>query len=200
MGTCLRTLMENSSRFTHTVQAEAATVFVDFSAAAAVEKNIALAQTHGKPLVIGTTGHSAQNDASIRSAARTIPIFISANFSVGVALTIQMLQWLKSRLPQETKITLEETHHISKKDAPSGTALLLARPLSLSKESIRSHRVEKTEFSHEVTLSFGSETLTLKHESFSREVYAQGALKAAEFILDKPPGLYTMEDLIREKA
>ena len=198
MGTCLRTLMDASSPFSYTDNAEAASSFVDFSAATALEQNVTLAEKIKKPLVIGTTG---LNPESVKTfSTRKIPIFFSANFSLGIALCISTLQRLKKSLPPETHIHIEETHHHSKKDAPSGTALLLARPLDLPTDQITSHRSQETLFIHEVKLSFGAETLTLKHESFSRDVYARGALRAAEFLLDKPPGLYTMEDLIDEKT
>ena len=200
MGTCLRSMMNASSPFSYTDNAEAATTFVDFSAADALEKNVALAEKQEKPLVIGTTGLSHKNVSTLKTTANKIPIFFSANFSLGIALYISTLKKLRKNLPPETQIYIEETHHLSKKDAPGGTALLLARSLDLPADHITSHRGDKTLFIHEVKLSFGAETLTLKHESFSRDVYARGALRAAEFILDKPPGLYTMEDLINEKA
>ena len=197
MGSCLKSLMGASSSFSYTDNTESATACIDFSAPEALEKNVALAERLEKPLVIGTTGLSQANMNTLEFAARKIPLFLSPNFSLGITLCVKTLHLLKNNLPPETKVTLEETHHHSKKDAPSGTALLLARPLALPTDQITSHRGKETRFIHEVKLSLGTETITLKHESFSREVYARGALRATEFILDKPPGLYTMEDLIQ---
>ncbi len=192
--------MDTQSSFACTDSEEDAEAFIDFSAAIALKHNVEVAIKQGKPLVIGTTGLSQEDLNTIESAAHMIPLFYSANFSLGIALCMETLRLLKNNLPADTEIALEETHHCSKKDAPSGTALLLAQPLSLQPDQITSHRPEETLFIHEMKLAFGAETITLKHESFSRDVYASGALRATEFILNKPSGLYTMEDLLYEKA
>lgn len=200
MGTTLRSLMQTHATFEYTDAPAEAAAFIDFSAPAALKATLSVASKGKRPLVIGTTGLTPNDILAIKDSAQHIPILYSPNFSLGIALCMETLRLFKNTLPKETRISMEETHHRSKKDAPSGTALLLAQPLSLPADQITTHRSDETLFIHEVKLSFGAETLTLKHESFSREVYAQGALRATEYLFDKPPGLYTMEDLICEKA
>ncbi len=200
MGTTLRHCIDGEDPFSFTDREDQAHAFIDFSAVAALEKNVEIAALRKKPIVIGTTGHGSEIEKKLKDAAREIPIFFSANFSLGVALCVRTLQFLKNNLPKDTQIEMVETHHKSKRDAPSGTALMLARPLDLRSDSIVSHRVDKAQFIHETSLSFGSETIILKHESFSREVYARGALRAAGFLLNQKPGFYTMEALIHEQT
>ncbi len=200
MGTVLSSLLAERSDLTKTSSLEEADVLIDFSAAVALMNNLRQALTLKRPLIIGTTGHRVGIDETLQEAARHIPIFIAPNFSLGIALLKHLLKELKERMPKDFKAALQEAHHISKKDAPSGTALALAKSFDLPKECITYERTQKTEFVHAMRLQWGEEELHLKHAAHSRRVFAQGALEAAQFIVHKRAGLYSMEDLICAKT
>ena len=175
-------------------------VAIDFSSADAVEEVCRLAVQYKRPLVIGTTGHSAGHKSSIDTAAKSIPIVFASNFSVGV----NVLFWLTERaarlLGDKFNAQIVETHHVHKKDAPSGTAKTLAAILQREKKSaeipVRSIREGEVVGEHTVAFSGPGERLNLAHYAESRETFASGALTAAKWVIDKPPGLYTMQDVL----
>lgn len=149
------------------------------------------------PVVVCTTGHTPAEHTLIRRAAGQIPVFHSSNVSVGIALLIRLVKQTAGQFPT-ADITILETHHSQKRDAPSGTALLLAEaipaPKSISIHSVRRGNVPGI---HQVIFTTDSQTITLKHEAHHRGLYAQGALTAAAWLTNRPAGLYAMKDLIR---
>lgn len=160
-------------------------VLIDVSSHTALQENLSA----NKPIVIGTTGHL--DFAPIEQAAKHLPIFFSPNFSLGMALFRKVAQEIAARFPSD--IDLIETHHSAKKDTPSGSARLLAELIpNLNIHSIRSGKIIG-----EHTLIFNSpeERLTLSHQAHSRDAFVKGALAAAHFLIGKPPGLYTMDNL-----
>jgi len=161
-------------------------VLIDVSSPEALLENLSA----GKPIVIGTTGHL--DLAPIEQAAKKIPVFYAPNFSLGIALLRKLALEVAACFPCD--IDLIETHHNKKKDAPSGTALLLAKLLP----NVKIHSIRSGSVIGEHTLIFnnGLERLILAHETHSRDAYAQGALAAARFIIGKPSGLYTMDNLL----
>jgi 4-hydroxy-tetrahydrodipicolinate reductase len=174
-------------------------VAVDFSAAGTVEEICRLALQYRRPLVIGTTGHSAAQRQYIESAAATIPIVFASNFSLGV----NALFWLSARaaklLGENFRAEIVETHHVMKKDAPSGTAKTLAEILEAQKGEeipVRSIREGEVVGEHTVTFIGTGEQLELTHRAKSRETFARGALTAAQWVVGKPPRLYTMQDVL----
>jgi 4-hydroxy-tetrahydrodipicolinate reductase len=153
----------------------------------------------------------------IRNASESIAVFKSANMSVGVALVAKVVNEIAAKFGN-CDVEIVETHHNRKVDAPSGTALMIAEALSEEREnteyvydrhSVRRAR-ETSEIGihsvrggtivgeHEVIFAGNNELLTLKHEATSREIFACGALKAAQFIAKKAPALYSMSDLINQ--
>jgi 4-hydroxy-tetrahydrodipicolinate reductase len=174
-------------------------VIIDFSAAGTVEEICALAVQHGRPLVIGTTGHSPAQKDAIQSAAGSVPIVFASNFSIGV----NVLFWLTGRAAQllgnNFGAQIVETHHIHKKDAPSGTAKTLAEivkketGVDVPTESIREGEVVGD---HVVTFSGPGERLELGHHAESRETFASGALTAGKWVVNQRPGLYSMQDVL----
>ncbi len=163
-------------------------VLIDVSSHEALERNLSA----NIPIVIGTTGHL--DFAPIEKAAQKLPIFYAANFSLGAALLNQIANFVAKHFPAD--IDLIETHHVGKKDAPSGTALHLIKALKDAKiHSIRSGSVIGE---HTLIFNNTEEKLTLSHQVHSREAFARGALAAARFLLGKPPGLYGMDNLFRE--
>ena len=187
---------------------------VDFSNHAATKTLLDYCAARALPVVIGTTGQTAEELALISAAAEKIPVFRSGNMSVGVAVLADLARRAAAAFP-EADIEIVETHHNRKLDVPSGTALLLAdavreaRPdatLLIGRHEngkrtareigVHSIRLGSEVGTHEIYISTGSETLTLKHKAENRALFAEGALTAAVFLTGKPAGLYTMKDMI----
>ena len=160
-------------------------IVLDFSTPLAVEINLPKVVFAKKPMVIGVTALSKKCLLDIHEASRAIPIFLSSNFSPGIALLKQLLKHLP-----EGSYEITETHHIHKKDAPSGTALDLATKLP-TPPKITSHREGSVIGQHKIQLTLPFEKLELHHEVLDRNVFAQGSLAACSFLFNKPPALYT---------
>lgn len=189
-------------------------VIIDFSAPKGIIQLLDFATCFSIPTVIATTGFDCWQNEIIKEASESIPIFQSANMSLEITLLKRILQMVASKLA-DCDIEISETHHNRKKDAPSGTALLLAKAINEAlgnTKKVVPHRGGKRN-DNEIGISsirggnivgehsvffFGEyDTLEIKHTAYSRDLFAQGALKAAEFLLSqKKPGLYTMDDLI----
>jgi len=189
---------------------------VDFSHRSATAALLEFAVSHSVPLVLCTTGHTEDEKALIRAAAEKIPLFYSANMSLGVALLVELAKKTAAAMP-EAEIEIVEAHHDRKLDAPSGTALMIAEALrevrgdvpfvcgrsgqgKRTKEEIGIHalRMGNVVGMHEVIVATDSQTLTLKHEAHSRALFAEGALAAARFLVGKPAGLYNMKSMLSD--
>ena len=192
----------------------AADVVIDFSHHTAVSDVLACAKQTGAAAVIGTTGHTAEEKALITAASAEIPIFFSGNMSLGIAVLCRLAKQAAAAFP-DADIEIVETHHTRKVDAPSGTALMLlnaireVRPEAYAncgrsgegkrkKEEIGIHalRLGSVVGIHEVHIHTQNQSLTLKHESGSRAMLADGAVEAARFMAGKPAGFYTMESML----
>lgn len=147
------------------------------------------------PLVIGTTGYTAEQAERIREAARTRPIFQAANFSPGIYALSVAAKTARRILP-DWDASMIERHHARKQDRPSGTALDLARGIGLESEHILSVRGGTMRGVHELAFYGPEETLILTHVAESRAVFAHGALRAARWLTGRPPGLYGIENLL----
>ena len=173
-------------------------LFLDVSTVSALPHNLQVALLTKKPIVIGTTGHPHLE--SLKEAARSIPVFYAANFSLGMALMQRAAGEFARRFHRTASIALTESHHADKKDAPSGSALIIARsiekthPAKVEIQSIRSGQIVGK---HELHFRSFEEHLTLVHEAQSRDAFARGALEAARFLAVQSPGFYTMDDLIK---
>jgi 4-hydroxy-tetrahydrodipicolinate reductase len=144
------------------------------------------------PQVIGVTGIDR---SSIERAAETQPIFYAPNFSLGMALLTRLAAIATHFCPSDTSRQITESHRAGKKDAPSGSALLLSETIGGAPiESIRSGEILGE---HTLQLSLKDEELILSHRVQSRDTFAKGALEAASFLHQKPPGLYTMDHLFK---
>lgn len=166
------------------------------------------------PLVLATTGQTPEELSMIDAAAKTVPVFFASNMSVGIAVLIRMAKQAAQAFP-DADIEIVETHHNRKLDVPSGTALSIGKALQTvrpdavlnigrhengkrekSQIDIHSLRMGNIAGIHEVHICTQTQTLTLKHEAHDRRLFAEGAIDAAGFLLGKPAGLYTMEDLL----
>jgi 4-hydroxy-tetrahydrodipicolinate reductase len=194
-------------------------VVIDFSHADATERNCVACVTCGVPLVIGTTGQSDEQTRIIRAAAEKIPVVLASNFSVGVNALFWLTRKANSLLGETFDIEIVETHHRFKKDAPSGTAKRLAQILCEERKlnyeddvvhgregligerpanQIGMHAIRAGDVvgDHTVIFAATGESLELTHKASSRETFAVGALRAAQWIIGKPARLYDMEDVL----
>ncbi len=172
---------------------------IDFSQADSTAEICRAAVKHGKPLVIGTTGQSQQQRKTIEQTAQSVPIVLASNFSVGVNVLFWLTQKAAELLGSDFNAEIVETHHTMKKDAPSGTAKTLAEVLKALRGSeipIQSIREGDVVGEHTVIFSGPGESLELTHRAANRGIFAGGALRAAKWIINKPPGLYSMQNVL----
>lgn len=200
--------------------AESCDVIIDFSHPSSLESTLAFAKKEKVGAVIATTGFTAEQTAMIRAASEEIPIFFSANMSLGVNLIIQLAKKAAAILSDNFDIEIVEKHHNQKIDAPSGTALAIADGINevctlsnqyvydrhssrkkRGKHEIGIHSVRGGTIvgEHEVIFAGNDEVIEIKHTAASKEIFAMGAVKAASFIARKPAGLYSMDELINER-
>ena len=174
-------------------------VAIDFSQADSIDEICRAALQHGKSLVIGTTGHSQQQRKTIDETAHSVPMVLASNFSVGVNVLFWLTQQGAELLGSDFTPEIVETHHKMKKDAPSGTAKTLAEILKAVRNSeIRTQSIREGDVVGEHTVIFKGpgEQLELTHRAANRGIFALGALRAAKWIVHKPPGLYSMQDAL----
>jgi 4-hydroxy-tetrahydrodipicolinate reductase len=195
-------------------------VIVDFSHHTLTPQILDFAVTHSLPVVIATTAHTSEETDKILEASRFIPIFKTANMSLGINLLIELAKKAVEILGSDFDIELIEKHHNQKIDAPSGTALLIADAINdtltydaeytydrhtrrekRKNEEIGIHSVRGGTIvgEHEVIFAGSDEIVSLYHRADSRRVFVLGALNAAEYIKSKSPGLYDMSMLLKEK-
>ena len=198
---------------------DTADVIIDFSHHSALVPLCEYAKLHGTPIVISTTGHTEDELTLMKKTSESVAVFFSRNMSIGINLIIEMSKRAAKTLGVDFDIEIIEKHHNKKLDAPSGTALMIAEELAetrdgaefvYDRQSVRRER-SKSEIGihsvrggtivgeHDVIFAGNNEIVTLSHTATSREIFAAGAVKAAEFITDKPAGMYNMSDVINEK-
>ena len=176
-------------------------VAIDFSHADAITEICRAALHCNKPLVIGTTGHSQGQRQTIEEAARSLPIVLASNFSVGVNVLFWLTHKAAERFGDDFSAEIVEAHHKTKRDAPSGTAKTLAELLKAARKieneiPIQSIREGDVVGEHTVIFSGPAERLELTHRAASREIFARGAARATKWIMGRPPGLYSMQDVL----
>ncbi|GHB98953.1 4-hydroxy-tetrahydrodipicolinate reductase [Cerasicoccus arenae] len=197
---------------------EGCDVVIDFSFHAATPPLARLAAEYGKPMVIGATGHTADERAAILDVTKVIPMVWAGNFSIGVNVLFHLVGKAAKLLPAEYEAEIIEMHHHSKIDAPSGTAerlieqVLDARGLNRSnvqhgregnigarpQAEVGVHAVRGGSIvgDHEVLFAGPHERISLSHHAEDRGIFARGAICAGHWVTDKPPGLYNMEDVL----
>lgn len=175
--------------------------------------------SYGRPHVIGTTGLSEDQVAKVERASQSVPIVLAPNMSVGVNLLRDVVRELSAKLGEDYDVEVVEAHHRNKKDAPSGTALFLARaaaegrgkdldevavygreglsPRRNGEIGIHALRGGAVVGEHRLIFYSGGEEVEVTHRALSRRTFADGALRAASFAANAPPGLYSMADTLR---
>lgn len=185
-----------------------ARVAVDFTLADAVAGNAAACQELGVALVCGVTGLDSRTVQALESAAQSIPVLWAPNMSAGVAV-LERLAWLAAAALAEFDAGVHEVHHAAKRDAPSGTALALGRALAAGRNlepgaaqpgagmvGYGSLRLGDVVGEHTVTLAGPGERLELVHRATDRAIFARGALRAAVWLADRSPGMYSLGEVL----
>ena len=197
---------------------ESADVVIDFSNFSAVPAIVDWCAAHKTPIVVATTALNDECSEKIAEASKLIPVFKSANMSLGINALAKALKAVTPALEADFNVEIIEKHHKGKLDSPSGTAIMLADVVngasSNEKNYIYGRHSKHDEFSmdnigihavsggtipgtHTVLYCGPDETIELTHTAFSRDIFGNGAIKAAEFIADnRAPGMYSMDDII----
>lgn len=172
-------------------------VLIDFSVQISTMQAIEVAKRFGTPFICGTTGISEENLKKIKEYSKKISILYASNFSIAVHLMAAMLKRC-SEVLSGYDISIIDKHHKSKRDAPSGTSLFLAKQLKKEAQmlSVRSGNIPA-----EMICDFCGEDdmLTISHRAFGRTVFAKGAVACAKWIIGKKSGMYSMEDYIGDQ-
>lgn len=192
-------------------------IIIDFSNPNSISNLIKYSTKNHVPLVMGTTGLSNEDMTTLKDAAKNTPIFYSANMSLGINVLVSLVKEVASKLNNSFDIEIIEKHHNKKVDAPSGTAYMIAneinKELNNTKEyvfdrhtkpgprknneiGIHSIRGGTIVGEHDVIFAGYDEVLEIKHTASSKNIFAQGAIKAAKFIVNKDKGFYNMEDML----
>lgn len=171
---------------------------IDFSSVEGTMQRVRECVRLNVPMVIGTTGFTGEQEDLIAEAGKDIPIVKDSNMSIGVNIVFSMLEHINKRV-QGFQIAIHETHHVMKKDKPSGTAKTMNALLG-GRADIASFRLADIVGQHSVILAGAGEKITISHDAYSRDIFGQGALRAAKYICDKKAGLYSMRDVIDEHA
>ena len=175
-------------------------VFVDFTTPEATEANLDYVARYKKALVLGTTGLNDTQSKKIKEVSGVVPVVFSPNMSVGVNVLFAILPEIAKRLGPDYSIEIVEAHHKTKKDAPSGTAKKFGQVLAdATGKEIPIHAIRLGDIVGDHTIIFcgNSERIEIKHQAHSRDLFALGALKAAKWVMGKPAGLYSMQDVLK---
>ncbi|MDP3732062.1 MAG: 4-hydroxy-tetrahydrodipicolinate reductase [Candidatus Omnitrophota bacterium] len=175
-------------------------VFVDFTTPEGAEANLDYVSRYKKALVLGTTGLSDVQLKKVDEVSKVVPVVFSPNMSVGVNVLFAILPEIAKRLGPDYSIEIVEAHHKSKKDAPSGTAKKFGQVLAdTTGKEIPMHAIRLGDIVGDHTIIFcgNSERIEIKHQAHSRDLFALGALKAAKWVMGKPAGLYSMQDVLK---
>jgi 4-hydroxy-tetrahydrodipicolinate reductase len=196
-------------------------VIIDFSHPSALPELLTYCKTKSVPIVVATTGYSTDEIAQIKNAAAQIPVFFTGNMSLGINLLQDLARRAVRILGSQFDVEIIEKHHNLKKDAPSGTALMLADSINAefsdrgsgksyvydrhgvlsarkpSEIGIHAVRGGTIVGEHEIIFAGHDEVISLSHSALSKEVFAVGAINAAIYLKNRPKGLYDMSDLLK---
>ncbi len=177
-------------------------VLIEFTNPSATLGHLELAVKYKKAMVIGTTGLNPEQTGKVKGASANIAIVFSPNMSLGVNLVFRLVKEATQKLRRDYKVDIVEAHHVHKKDAPSGTAKRLAELIKQApgreNEEIKIDSIRKDEIigDHQVRFDSPQDSIIIKHSAKTRDIFAQGVLEAARFVIKQNPGLYDMQDVI----
>jgi 4-hydroxy-tetrahydrodipicolinate reductase len=194
-------------------------VIIDFSRPSALDHIIALGKKNNAGIVVATTGLDPHHQTQLLEASKEIPILLSSNMSLGVNLLLELVQKAAHVLSLQYDIEIIEKHHNAKVDSPSGTAFMIADAINAVLKEKKDYVFERASSQkkrepkelgmismrggtivgeHEVIFAGPDEIIEITHKAYSRDIFARGALNAAQFLKDKKPGMYSMNDLIKQ--
>ena len=175
-------------------------VLIEFTSPEATLDNLHTCLAHGVKMVIGTTDFQPEHIAQIKEAAEKISIVFASNMSVGVNILFKLIQIAAQKTGEAYTINMSETHHVHKKDAPSGTAKTMAEIAEKSSktkiQNIESFRKGEVIGDHSVIFESNEDAIEISHHAKTRDIFAKGALVAAKFLIDQDKGLYNMQDVL----
>jgi 4-hydroxy-tetrahydrodipicolinate reductase len=179
---------------------ETGDVIVDYSNPNCLDSLLEFAMQKKIPLVIATTGYSDSQKAQIKESSKHLPILFSSNMSLGISALLRALSIISPILEDDYEIEIIEKHHSKKVDSPSGTSIMLRDRILQSSNNNREIKIHSLRSGtnpgeHSIIFSGKDEIIELKHQSYSRDLFAEGTLKAANWIVNQSPGLYSMEDI-----
>ena len=183
----------------------AADVVMDFSLPDGTAEVLEAVLRHEKPLVCGVSGLNDAQMARLDEVAGQVPLVYDRNMSLGIAVLERSVREAGASLGTDFEVEISEVHHVHKKDAPSGTALKLGEAIAEARGeqgtgsvSFASERRGEVPGDHEVVMRSATETLTFAHSVTSRQVFADGAIRAGRWVVRQKPGRYTMRDVLFE--
>jgi len=183
----------------------AADVVIDFSLPDGTMQVLDAVAAHGKPLVCGVSGLDEAQMMRLDTVASEIPVVYDRNMSLGIAVLEYSVREAARTLGMDFEIDITEVHHVHKKDAPSGTALKLGEAAAAARGErgtgtvrFESERRGEVPGDHDVIMRSGTESLTFAHSVTTRQVFADGAIRAARWVVGKSPGRYQMRDVLFE--
>ncbi len=182
-------------------------VFVDFSNADCLDEHLTICCERKQRMVIGVTGITQDQKNHLLKASKIIPIVYSPNMSIGINVCFKLLEIAAKALNEKVGVAIHETHRLNKKDMPSGTALKMGeiiaeawgKNLPIPEINFASSRVADIMGDHTVLFALPDERVEILHKAESRMLFARGAIQAAKWLLQKPPGLYDMQDVLSIK-
>lgn len=183
-------------------------VFIDFSGPEALAEHLKLCSERKQSMVIGVTGLNEAHKAQLIKASKIIPIVYSPNMSIGINVTFKLLQVAAEALNENVGVSIHEIHRLNKKDAPSGTALVMSeiianawgKDLPIPEINMASSRVGDIRGEHTVLFALEDERLEIIHRAENRMSFARGAIRAAKWVVHQSPGLYDMQDVLSLKG
>ncbi len=183
--------------------AEKTDVVVDFSSDDGARRAVEIATKLNAALLVGTTGLSEKSVLAIQNASQKISTIKISNSSLGITILTRLASIATTILGSQASITIHETHHTRKKDSPSGTAITLADALresgaTISNTNIHSIREGEVVGDHRVTFEMENEILSLEHRALSRDLFAVGALRIADWLRHQPTGMHTAEEWLSD--
>jgi 4-hydroxy-tetrahydrodipicolinate reductase len=175
-------------------------VLIEFTSPEATLDNLHACLVYGVKMVIGTTGFEPEHVRQIKEAAEKIPIVFASNMSVGVNILFKLTQITAEITGEAYIINMSETHHVHKKDSPSGTAKTLAEIAEKASrtqvQNIESIRKGEVIGDHSVIFESKEDIIKISHHAKTRDIFAKGALVAAKYLADKDKGLFNMQDVL----
>lgn len=174
-------------------------IIVDFSYADSTLDLLNKYRNRGIPVLIGTTGFTQSQLEEIKQISKDLPVLFAPNTSAGIAKLKKILSHSENLFAWDSLINISETHHAEKKDSPSGTAIdiqdILSKAFNREDINIKSYREGLNPGEHTVSFELDKEVISITHKALDRSIFANGALKGAKWLINKPAGMYNMLDI-----